>query len=87
MKKPIEIFEGENSSLRRAFDEANQPHKDEAMTPKYPIGTKFEKVGGDYRFTGTIVASFTKLNGMVRYVGENEDGLLFIFNEGAIHPL
>ncbi len=53
----------------------------------HPIGTKFEKVGGDYRFKGTVVAVFTKLNGTVRYVGENEDGLLFIFNHDAISPL
>ena len=36
---------------------------------------------------GVIVAAFTKMNGTVRYVGENEDGLLFIFNEAAIEPL
>ena len=53
---------------------------------KYKIGQKFSKTGGDYSFTGIIVAAFTKLNGMVRYVGENEDGLLFIFNEAAISP-
>lgn len=55
--------------------------------PKYKVGTHFEKVGGDYRFKGVIVASFTKQNGMIRYVGENSDGLLFIFNEGAISPI
>lgn len=54
---------------------------------KYQIGQKFEKRGGDYRFKGTIVAAFTKLNGTIRYVGENSDGLLFIFNEDAISPL
>jgi len=54
---------------------------------KYKIGTHFEKQGGDYRFTGVIVAAFTKLNGTVRYVGENSVGLLFIFNESAIVPI
>lgn len=54
---------------------------------EYKIGQKFEKQGGDYRFKGVIVAAFTKLNGTVRYVGENADGLLFIFNESAINPL
>lgn len=54
---------------------------------KYQIGQRFEKQGGDYRFVGTIVAVFTKLNGIVRYVGENDDGLLFIFNEVAIEPI
>lgn len=55
--------------------------------PKYQIGQRFEKVGGDYRFKGVIVAAFVKTTGLVRYVGENEDGLLFIFNEGAIVPI
>jgi len=57
------------------------------MEPKYQVGQQFEKIGGDYHFRGTIVAAFTKLNGTIRYVGENEDGLLFIFNEGAISPI
>lgn len=54
---------------------------------KYSIGQRFMKLGGDYRFTGEIVAAFRKKNGMVRYVGENDDGLLFIFNEAAISPM
>lgn len=53
----------------------------------YQVGQKFEKTGGDYSFKGTIVAVFAKLSGVVRYVGENEDGLLFIFNESSIKPL
>lgn len=57
------------------------------MDNKYIAGQRFEKVGGDYQFEGTIVSVFTKLNGKIRYVGENRDGLLFIFNEDAINPL
>lgn len=53
---------------------------------KYWIGQPFQKIGGDYRFSGVIVARFRKENGLIRYVGENEDGLLFIFNEDAISP-
>lgn len=53
---------------------------------KYKTGQQFKKVGGDYSFVGTIVSAFTKLNGTVRYVGENKDGLLFIFNEASIEP-
>lgn len=54
---------------------------------KYQVGQRFEKQGGDYRFNGVIVAAFTKQNGTIRYVGENDDGLLFIFNEDAIKPV
>lgn len=55
--------------------------------PKYSVGQQFQKVGGDYQFKGEIVAVFRKKNGIIRYVGENSDGLLFIFNEGAISLL
>lgn len=59
----------------------------EPTTTPYPVGTKFEKTGGDYNFKGEIVAVFSKKSGAVRYVGENEDGLLFIFNHASIIPL
>lgn len=54
---------------------------------KYGRGCEFEKTGGDYTFKGTVVAPFKKLNGTVRYVGENADGLLFIFNESSMKPI
>lgn len=57
------------------------------MEPKYKIGQYFEKTGGDYEFKGMIVAVFKKRSGVIRYVGENDDGLLFIFNEKAINPV
>lgn len=53
----------------------------------HAVGTKFEKTGGDYQFKGEVVAVFTKKNGTLRYVGENEDGLLFIFNHASIVPI
>lgn len=55
--------------------------------PKYEVGQSFEKTGGDYYFSGVIVSVFAKKNGVVRYVGENAQGLLFIFNEDSIKPL
>jgi len=54
---------------------------------KYDIGQRFRKTGGDYSFEGVIVAAFKKKTGLIRYVGENEDGLLFIFNEKSIEPI
>lgn len=45
------------------------------------IGDKVTKVTGDYKFQGVIVAKFTKLDGKVRYVVENVDGILHIFSE------
>ncbi len=44
------------------------------------IGDRVVKQGGDYRFRGTIVALFKKVDGKTRVVVENEDGILHIFN-------
>jgi hypothetical protein len=44
------------------------------------VGDLIEKTGGDYRFVGEVRAVFTKRNGVVRYVVENEDGILHIFS-------
>jgi hypothetical protein len=52
----------------------------------WKFGDKFTKTGGDYSFKGTVVGVITKLSGEVRVVGENKDGLLFIFNPKAIVP-
>lgn len=37
--------------------------------------------GGDYRFDGTVVAVFPKLSGVVRYVVEDDRGVLHIYSE------
>lgn len=42
------------------------------------------KEGGDYTFAGIVVSAFTKKNGVIRYVVEDDRGLLFIFNEMAL---
>lgn len=44
------------------------------------VGEHVIKDGGDYTFKGIIVAKFTKVAGQTRYVVENREGLLFIFN-------
>lgn len=46
----------------------------------FDVGCKVEKVGGDYRFEGEVVAAFCKLSGEFRYVVEDDRGVLFIFN-------
>lgn len=45
------------------------------------IGDKVKKVTGDYNFEGFVVAVFEKLNGKVRLVVENPDGILHIYSE------
>jgi len=54
------------------------------MEIKFPVGTPVEKIGGDYQFSGVVVSVFKKLSGLIRYVVEDERGLLFIFNENNL---
>lgn len=51
------------------------------------IGDKVEKVGGDYTFVGTIVAKFTKLSGAVRFVVEDDRGVLHVYSEKNLRLL
>ena len=46
---------------------------------EYKVGDHVLKVGEDSKFEGAVVAVFTKRNGKtVRYVVENDDGVLHI---------
>lgn len=49
-------------------------------------GDRVRKVGGDYRFEGVIVGVVTKRSGALRYVVEDDRGLLFILNAGQLEP-
>lgn len=44
------------------------------------VGDRVAKEGGDYRFSGYVVAVFEKRSGQVRCVVENQDGILHIFS-------
>lgn len=54
------------------------------MTYKFQVGDSVEKNSGDYFYEGVVVSRFQKLSGAVRYVIENEDGVLMIMNEGQL---
>ena len=45
----------------------------------FRVGDSVAKTGGDYTYRGVVVAVVTKRSGLVRYVVENDDGMLFIF--------
>jgi len=47
------------------------------------IGDKVRKPKG-YKFEGAVVSKFWNLSGQTRYVVENGDGILHIFNEDQI---
>jgi hypothetical protein len=55
-----------------------------AATFKFNVGEKVRKVSGDYRFVGHVVAAFQKLSGQIRYVVEDDRGILHIFSEANL---
>jgi hypothetical protein len=44
------------------------------------IGDRVVKTGGDYTFEGIIIAVFQKRSGAIRYVVEDDRGLIMIMN-------
>jgi hypothetical protein len=50
----------------------------------FSVGDKVIKDKGDYRFHGTVVATFRKLSGAVRYIVEDNRGLLLIYSAANI---
>jgi hypothetical protein len=48
------------------------------------VGDRVIKAGGDYRFEGQVVSVFRKLGGQIRYVVENDDGILHIFSPAQL---
>jgi hypothetical protein len=48
---------------------------------KFKVGDNVEKIGGDYQFIGIVVSAFTKISGAVRYVVEDDRGVLHIYSE------
>jgi len=47
----------------------------------FNVYDRVEKVGGDYTFKGVVVAAFPKLSGAIRYVVEDDRGILHIYSE------
>lgn len=47
----------------------------------FEVGDKVKKVGGDYTFEGEVRSRFTKVSWLVRYVVEDDRGVLHVYNE------
>jgi hypothetical protein len=75
----VELAYTSASNTDAARLEGSTPSDDTMETIE--IGDKVEKVTGDYKFKGTVVSKFQKLSGVVRFVVENEDGILHIFSQ------
>ncbi len=53
------------------------------MMPELRVGDPVSKPIG-YRFDGIVLAVFPNLSGAMRYVVENEDGIIHIFNRNQL---
>jgi hypothetical protein len=51
------------------------------------VGEIVEKTTGDYRYVGTVVAVVHKLDGQIRYVVEDDRGLLLIMSSKQIQRI
>lgn len=54
------------------------------MKEFFKVGDSVAKNCGDYRFTGWVAAVFAKRSGLVRYVVEDERGMLMIMSENQL---
>lgn len=52
--------------------------------PVFQVGDRVIKDGGDYTFEGTVVAVIHKLSGAIRYVVEDDRGILLIMLESKL---
>ena len=77
----VSLLDIETNSLYPSTEGALQPlagpPPEEAGLP---VGTKVIKSGGDYTFDGVVVAEFPKKSGAMRYVVENNEGILHIYS-------
>ncbi len=47
---------------------------------RFEVGDLVEKIGGDYTFVGNVRSVFTKNSGAVRYVVEDDRGVLHVYS-------
>jgi len=58
------------------------PPEDDAEP--FAVGDEVTKTGGDYSYSGRVVGRLVKKSGAVRWVVEDDRGLLFIFNASQL---
>lgn len=54
---------------------------------QFTIGDPVRKIGGDYSIDGWIAAIVTKRSGAIRYVVEDERGMLLIYSAAQLAPI
>jgi hypothetical protein len=80
---------------RRMYGDAQHAYEDDinaflaarqsSTAPLFVEGDEVEKSTGDYQFEGVVVSEVHKRSGEVRYVVEDDRGLLLIMNGKQIH--
>lgn len=50
------------------------------LPDEFRVAQSVEKVGGDYKFSGKVVAAFRKNSGAMRYVVEDDRGVLHVYS-------
>ena len=51
------------------------------------VGDSVMRIGSDYEFVGTVASVFKKLSGKVRYVVEDDRGVLFIMRRENLEKI
>ena len=80
-KLKADLLERAESQAERREKRQGEGHMSEPFDSRgFSVGDAVSKVGGDYRFDGVVVAAFAKRSGLVRYVVEDDRGILHIFS-------
>lgn len=57
------------------------------MVERFAFGQQVEKIGGDYQFVGTVRGVIIKRSNALRYVVEDDRGILHIFSEKNLRTI
>ena len=83
----LELYESPFTAEKRALSlmlMAQLKAKLNEPEPVFKKGDLVTKVGGDYHFSGFVVAKFKKSTGVTRYVVEDQHGVLHIYTSQYI---
>lgn len=83
----VDLLEGNGSGRPDRIAVADEIRGLWGMSPslhvkasEFRLGEHVSKVGGDYRFDGTVIGVFVKLSGVVRYAVEDDRGVIHIYS-------
>jgi len=82
VRPPHEFDDGRFREVPPSADPVQLPSRPSGPieSPLFYFGDRVSKIGGDYRFDGEIRGVVTKLSGALRYVVEDDRGVLHVFS-------